>query len=104
MSKHDGIPTIDSTGGIRMGPREGGGEPQKEWGVIRRSHDRLGDPLEVTIPDPDHSEGEFRASGDPRRIGSSLCPTPNAIRESESLAYGLRLLRKDENMSQDVAG
>src|SRR5262245_30873406 len=90
-----------------MGPREGGGEPQKAWGVLRRRHDRLrrpsrshdsrSRPLGGRVPILELRE--IRGGSAPRCV-----PTPNAIRESESLAYGLQLLRKDENMSQDVAG
>lgn len=48
------------------------------------------DPLEVTIPDPDHSEGELRFLS----LGRSEAP------ESGSSAHGRRLPRKDESMSR----
>ena len=74
-----------------MGSREGGG-----------------DPLEVTIRDPDHSDEELRflsvgRSEADRLLVVSSCPTPNAARESGSSAHGRRLPGKDEIMGQNAA-
>lgn len=44
-----------------MGPQEGSRENAKKQNVdLEEATTVFGDPLEVTIPDPDHSEGEAR--------------------------------------------
>lgn len=52
--------TIDSANGIRMGSRQIRQESQKHGVNFEEASRIFGDPLEVTIPDPDHSEGEAR--------------------------------------------
>ncbi len=43
-----------------MGPPEGGGERQEAGVAFPEALTVFGDPLEATIPDPDHSDGELR--------------------------------------------
>ena len=62
----------------------------------------FGDPLEVTIPDPDHSEGEarFLSLGMSTANRLLVVDTLNARARSESSMHGWRCPRNEERMSQ----
>jgi uncharacterized protein len=45
---------------IRMGSGEGGGQSQEARGFFPEATTVFGDPFEMTIPDPDHSDQEQR--------------------------------------------
>lgn len=62
----------------------------------------LGDPLELTSPDPEHSESEFRfvSLGLSSAADCSWCRTLNATRQSASSQRGRRLPKNEDSMSQ----
>ena len=64
----------------------------------------FGDPLEVTIADPDHSEDEqrFLSIGSQLRAGSWLWRTRNARVGRASSALVKRALRNDKTMSPQI--
>ena len=43
-----------------MGPGQGVRQCQEAWRRLPRGGDGVGDPLSLTIPDPNHSKGEAR--------------------------------------------
>jgi hypothetical protein len=63
----------------------------------------FGDPFELAIADPDHSEGEQRASASRKLVGYWLSPRPRGCRTRfRSLAQDSPRRQRRANMSQDT--
>jgi hypothetical protein len=80
-------------------PEKAAENPRKHGVTFTECLTIFGDPLEVMIPDPDHSEGEMRFLSLGRSAPGRLLVVSYTERghESGSSAPGRRLQRKDES-------